>query len=93
MNVLDTSRCRSKFNVLRQNDESVTLEDCDDGAMSVTNDAENVVEAMVPLLNGRRLFYIDSMGDLGELCISNGIFAGFGMGDELVSNGIFPSRR
>lgn len=48
--------------------------------MSVTNDAEAVVESLLPRLGGRRLFYFDSMGDWGELLVKNGRFAGWGPG-------------
>lgn len=44
---------------------------------SVTNDAEWVVEQIVPELGGRRLFYYDSMGDLDELLVRDGRFVGF----------------
>lgn len=50
---------------------------------SVTNDAENVV-ADLSLLGwlppGRRLFYYDSQGQLDELLVRNGKFAGFKAG-------------
>ena len=46
--------------------------------MTVTNDAERVVELLVGGLGGRRLFYLDSEGELGELKIDNGRFSGFG---------------
>lgn len=45
---------------------------------TVTNDAENVVAEIAPRLNGRRLLYIDSEGEPGELKVERGAFAGFG---------------
>lgn len=44
---------------------------------TVTNDAENVVRKLVPLLDGRRLFYFDSEMELDELVVKDGRFAGF----------------
>ena len=44
---------------------------------TVTNDAENVVFQLVPSLKGRRLLYIDSDGEHGELLIKDGKFNGF----------------
>ena len=47
---------------------------------SVTNDAENVVADLVAsgfLPDGRRLFYYDSQGQLDEILVRNGKFAGF----------------
>lgn len=51
-----------------------------DKFLSITNDAENVVQELVQsgkLENGRRLLYLDSEGALGELCIRDGVFVGF----------------
>ena len=50
---------------------------------TVTNDAEHVVVALVKLGKlppGRRLFYYDSFGDLDEILVKDGRFAGFGPG-------------
>ncbi len=44
---------------------------------TVTNDAEWVVEQLAPHLNGRRLLYFDSEGELDELVVKNGKFHGF----------------
>lgn len=54
---------------------------CDNGPwdryMTVTNDAENVVKELAPRLNGRMLLYFDSEGDLDQLLVRDGKFAGF----------------
>lgn len=44
---------------------------------TVTNDAEDVVRRIAPILEGRRLFYFDSEGELTELLIKESKFAGF----------------
>ena len=45
---------------------------------TITNDAENVVNRLAPILKGRRLFYIDSDGDKDELIVTpGGKFGGF----------------
>ena len=49
---------------------------------SVTNDAENVVATLAGKLGNRRLFYYDSMGEMDELLVKNGQFAGFAPGPE-----------
>ena len=51
--------------------------------MSVTNDAEAVVEDLWnkgKLSNHRQLFYYDSSGDLDELVHTHGIFVRFQLG-------------
>ena len=51
-----------------------------DQHLSVTNDAERVVEELVQrgkLPPGRRLFYYDSEGQLDEIVVRAGRFAGF----------------
>jgi hypothetical protein len=51
--------------------------------MSVTNDAEGVVERLLRdgrLQPGQRLFYYDSEGGLDEMLVKDGKFAGFAPG-------------
>ncbi len=53
------------------------------GHLSVTNDAEAVVAYLFragTLRDGRRLFYYDTDGNLDELLIKDGKFAGFAPG-------------
>lgn len=53
------------------------------GNRSVTNDADNVVADLVAagrLPSDRRLFYYDSEGQLDELLVKDGRFAGFAPG-------------
>lgn len=55
----------------------------ENGGMSVTNDAERVVEELfnIGLLdNNRQLFYYDSVGDLDELVHDGRDFTGFKLG-------------
>lgn len=55
-------------------------DNCLDGHKSVTNDAEAVIAKLQQaglLPNGRRLFYLDSDGELGEIALTDGQFAGF----------------
>ena len=56
---------------------------CVPRAMSVTNDAEYVVEHLAKaglLPAGRRLFYYDSEDQFDEIRVVDGKFAGFGPG-------------
>ena len=41
-----------------------------------------MVRELLPILRGRRLEYLDSDGDLAELVIRNGEFAGFAFPKE-----------
>lgn len=54
---------------------------------TVTNDAESVVRELEPILSGRRLFYYDSTGQLDELVIRDGHFAGFKAGPRVPDMG------
>lgn len=51
-----------------------------DAYPTITNDAEGVVKRVYPMLEGRRLFYYDSEGNLGEIIVDQdfGRFLGFG---------------
>lgn len=48
-----------------------------DQHLTVTNGAEIVVEQLAACLNGRKLDYIDSDGDVDQLVVKDGKFAGF----------------
>lgn len=69
----------AQFKILEATDTSVLIRDIGpwDQCFTVTNDAEGVVDRLRPILGRRRLFYFDSEGDLGELKVENGKFAGF----------------
>ena len=70
---------KSNFDIVSQLPDRVIIQDLGpwDKYRSVTNDAENVVEALISLLKGRRLLYYDSVGELDEILIRDGKFAGF----------------
>jgi hypothetical protein len=75
---MKTLRC--DFEVVKVERDAVTIRDRNNGRMSVTNDAENVVLALREqglLPEGRRLFYIDSMGSLDEILVNERGFIGF----------------
>jgi YD repeat-containing protein len=55
----------------------VWIVDEDDGAVSVTNDAEAVVAELYQRHPACRFIYRDSMGNWDELLHANGVFAGF----------------
>lgn len=64
--------------------------------LSVTNDVENVVQDLVScglLPKGRRLFYFDTNGDLDEILIRDGRFAGFAPGPNRRGMGEYLPRR
>src|SRR5262245_512310 len=70
----------SAWRIAYNGPEGLVLEDVGVACCSVTNDAENVVRAVADLLGPRRLFYFDSIGQLDELVVVNGRFAGFRAG-------------
>lgn len=61
--------------------------------MTVTNDAEAVIADLdaAVTIGGRRVFYKDSMGDISELVVKNGIFDGFKCCDGEELQAIFES--
>jgi hypothetical protein len=72
----------AQFRVIRETREQVVIEDVGpwNEHPTVTNDAEWVVEQLADKLHSRTLLYFDSFGDLDELLVKNGRFAGFRVG-------------
>lgn len=68
------------FEVL--SDGVIHIEDLNLGNMSVTNDAEGVIEALHLEINlrGKKVQYRDSMGRIDRLIHRNGEFIGFRFG-------------
>ena len=67
------------FEIVEQTDDCVLIRDLGpwDRYSTVTNAAEEVVQIIAPVLRGRRLEYIDSEGERGQLLVRDGQFAGF----------------
>jgi hypothetical protein len=72
----------ASFNIVSELSDKIILEDLGpwDKHLTITNDAENVVKKLLPMLKGRRLLYYDSEGELTELIIKDGKFVTFGNG-------------
>ena len=70
---------KANYRIVESTFEYVLIEDLGpwDRNPTVTNAAEEVVADMLPVLNGRRLDYIDSAGDRATILIEDGKFAGF----------------
>jgi len=70
---------KPNYRVMMQNDKAVLIVDLGpwDKHLTITNGAEEVVAELLPMLNGRRLEYIDSDGYLAEIKIKDGKFDGF----------------
>lgn len=68
-----------RFEIVEVHHEFVLI--CDlgpwDEHYTITNRPEPVVIAMLPILNGRRLEYLDSEGERSQLLIVDGRFAGY----------------
>lgn len=75
---------RARYDVVKVTRDVIAIIDRHNGAMSVTNDAENVVAALYQshrnLVNWdhARIIYLDTEGIWDELRQRNGIFIGFG---------------
>jgi len=69
----------ANFRIVSKAEDRIILEDVGpwDEYLTITNDAENVVNLLLPGLKGRRLLYYDSEGELTELLIHDGKFRGF----------------
>lgn len=79
----DRTNRHALWDVVAITDEDYTIRDIGHlSGRSITNDAEWVVEQIVPVLGSRRLFYYDSMGNLDELLVRGGRFAGFAPGPD-----------
>jgi hypothetical protein len=72
----------ANFTIEKVTDGYIAIRDLGpwDRHMSVTNDAEGVVERLASRLGNRRLFYYDSGGRLDELVVRDGRFVGFAPG-------------
>jgi hypothetical protein len=68
---------RSRYQIVQDTPDLLLIVDIGHDVMSVTNDAEAVVEELALRLNGRRLEYYDSAGHRDQLLVVNGKFAGF----------------
>ncbi len=75
---------KSDFTYRENDDGSVHITDLNLGQMSVTNDAENVIEAIHKVidLTGREVTYTDSEGQVDRLIHENGEFLGFAPGPQ-----------
>lgn len=73
---------RASYTITHTDEHQVIIRD-DGVGMSVTNDAENVVEDMIrngTLQDGQRLYYRDTEGQVDQLEHKNGVFTGFSFG-------------
>lgn len=70
---------KANYVVAYTDDTTVCIRDVGpwDRHLTVTNDAERVVDELWVALNGRFLKYYDSEGELGEIIVRDGKFAGF----------------
>ncbi len=70
---------KANYVIIRDDDEALVITDVGpwNRHLTITNDAERVVEELRTNLKGRRLQYYDSEGELGELRVVDGKFAGF----------------
>lgn len=81
---------KSKFTIVENTDKYILInDDCElYQSMSVTNDAENVVEFLYKnglLKNNKRIFYIDTMERVDELLHTLDYFDGFKAGFDSMS--------
>ena len=81
-----TAATRARYTIVQIEHDALLLEDTGDGALSVTNDAENVIADLAeknllcnPSGQLRRVAYRDSMGYWDELLHDGSQFMGFSM--------------
>ena len=67
----------AEFSIIEETDDYIYIKDTTDGkpCMSVTNDAAWVVSRINT--SGKKLFYMDTCGNIDELYHENGVFKGF----------------
>jgi hypothetical protein len=71
-------KARSHYSIQAITGDSVAIVDRNDGACSVTNDAEEVVKDLIADYGrGRRFFYRDTAGDWAELKHDGYRFTGY----------------
>ena len=81
----------SEFTIVKFSGEFVWIRDINAGALSVTNDAEAVVQKLCAEYGGRRIIYQDSMGLWDELLHDGrGRFLGFAPARNLAPEGVCP---
>ena len=73
-------KARAHYTVHTVTEKYVRIDDDDDGAISITNDAEAVVAEVHADFPGRRIFYRDTDGNIDELDHVDGVFRGFDSG-------------
>lgn len=72
---------RAHYTVYCETGTEVFIIDQDDGAMSVTNDADAVVAEVVKKHGDKGIIYRDSMGQWSELKHEHGWFTGYSPSD------------
>ena len=73
----------ANYHIESETDRYIILRDDGpwDRFMTITNAAEDVIVELKYMLSGRRVFYYDSEGELTELVVKDGRFAGFAYAD------------
>lgn len=82
-----SARRTANYTIVSRSSGHLTIQDMGpwDVYQTVTNAAEETVFSLVAsgdLIDGMRLFYFDSEGELGELIVRDGRFVGFGDGRD-----------
>jgi len=72
----------ARYDIVRKTPRALVIRDLGpwNRHKTITNDAEWVVETLEPIREGRRLIYVDSEGQIDELVVKDGKFAGFSPG-------------
>lgn len=72
-------RDQANYEVIEISTRRIVLADIGpwDEYKTITNDAESVVSNFAGTIGNRRIFYYDSDGELTELLVKDGRFAGF----------------
>jgi len=70
---------KPNYEILAKESDCMVIKDMGpwDKHRTITNGVEEVIAELLQMLQGRRLLYFDSEGDLAEILIKDGKFAGF----------------
>ena len=81
---------KANYEIIEDTPECLCIKDVGpwDVHQTITNGAEEVVRELAPILNGRRLEYIDSSGYRDQLLVRNGVFFDFAPAEPTVRDNI-----
>ena len=79
---------RSNVIIKSETEDEILLIDCGpwDTYLTITNDAENVINDLTNEQKNKRIYYIDSDNTISQLLVTNGEFVGFDHKEFFMNN-------